>query len=132
MSTAPHTQQPPVVTDLPWKPISRATQARILAGLERNRRNQAHERFRLSEQMFALLSRGLGVSQILERAAQPFDSPTERLNVAVRLRTVLVCALNCGHAPAGVKNTLRDLTRTLAYLDRRIATLVEEVAPGHA
>lgn len=129
MSTPLHTQQHLIRPHGPWKILSPATTARILSGLERLRRRQPHERLGLAERTFTLLTRGLGVSQIIEKAVQPYDSPVEQLRVATLLRPWLVYYLNSGHAPDGVKNTLADLTRTLTYLDRTIDRLVKEVAP---
>jgi hypothetical protein len=82
--------------------------------------------------MTRLAARGAGVSQILEQAPVPGATAQHRLMVALMLRGLLWGALRTGRAPAGIKNTRRDLERTLRYLDRRIMLLAETASPGGA
>jgi hypothetical protein len=105
--------------------LSVATRARILAGLEHCHHPQ--EQARITERTSALLARGAGVGQIIRQVAQPNDSVVERLRVALLLRSWFVYYLNSGHAPDGVKNTLHDLTRTLAYIDRELDEIMETI-----
>jgi hypothetical protein len=123
VSTPLHAQ-PPSQSPRP-RPLSPATRARILAGLEH--RHHPQEQARLTERTFALLTRGAGVGQIIKQVAQPNDSVVERLRVALLLRSWFAYYLNSGHAPDGVKNTLHDLTRTLAYIDRKIDEIMETI-----
>jgi hypothetical protein len=78
-----------------------------------------------------LTARGLGVSQILEQAPVHAD-PEERVTVLVMLRAILWLALQSGHAPAGIKNTRRDLERTIRFIDGRLTPLAEAARPGSA
>jgi hypothetical protein len=82
--------------------------------------------------MSRLAERGAGVSQILEQAPVPGATPQHRLMVALMLRGMLWGALRTGRASAGIKNTRRDLERTLRYTDKRITPLAEAANPGSA
>jgi hypothetical protein len=88
------------------------------------------ERRQVTERILALLARGVGVSQILKQVPPRHATATQRLAVGLRLRGILWGALHTGHAPVGVKNTRRDLERTIAYLDVRLWKLVVHLAAG--
>lgn len=88
------------------------------------------ERQQVTRRILALLARGAGVSQILKQAPPRHATQQQRLAVGSTLRGILWMALLTGHAPAGVKNTRRDLERTIAYLDLRLAKRVAHLAVG--
>lgn len=90
------------------------------------------ERQQVTDRIVALLARGAGVSQILKQVPRRHAPATQRLAVGWCLRGILWNALVTGRAPAGVKNTRRDLERTIAYLDLRLAKLVAHVAGDDA
>ena len=79
-----------------------------------------------------LTARGVGVSQILDQAPVTRADPQEQVTVAVMLRAMFWWALRSGHAPVGIKNTRRDLERTIRYIDRRLIPLAEAARPGSA
>ncbi len=78
-----------------------------------------------------LSARGLGISQILQQAPVHADAE-ERVTVLVMLRAMFWWALHSGHAPVGIKNTRRDLERTIRFIDRRLPALAEIARPGSA
>jgi hypothetical protein len=78
-----------------------------------------------------LTARGAGVSQILAQAPERTD-PQEQITVGVMLRAMFWWALRSGHAPVGIKNTRRDLERTIRYIDRRLIPIAEAAKPGSA
>jgi len=88
------------------------------------------EREQVRKRILALLARGVGVSQILKQAPPRHATQQQRLAVGSTLRGILWMALLTGHAPPGVKNTRRDLERTIAYLDLRLAKRVAHLAAG--
>lgn len=98
-------------------------------GEHRSPDRSVHERRHLTERILALLARGAGVWQILAHVPPSGATAAERLGVGSQLRGILASALQTGHAPAGVKNTRRDLERTIEYLDTRLVALAEIVAP---
>lgn len=79
-----------------------------------------------------LTARGVGVSQILDQAPVTRADPQEQVTVAVMLRAMFWWALRSGHAPVGIKNTRRDLERTIRYIDRRLIPMAEAARPGSA
>jgi hypothetical protein len=82
--------------------------------------------------MSRLTERGAGVSQILDQASVPGATPQHQLMMALMLRGMFWGALRTGRAPVGIKNTRRDLERTLRYIDKRITPLAEAASPGGA
>jgi hypothetical protein len=100
------------------------------AGEPRPAARTLDERQQATTRILALLARGAGVTQILKQAPPRHATPGQRLAVGSTLRGILWIALLTGRAPAGVKNTRRDLERTIAYLDLRLAKLVAHLAAG--
>jgi len=88
------------------------------------------ERQQVTKRILALLARGAGVTQILKQAPPRHATPPQRLATGSTLRGTRWMALLTGLAPAGVKNTRRDLERTIAYLDLRLAKIVAHLAAG--
>lgn len=76
--------------------------------------------------MLDLLRRGAGVTQILREIAKPGDTATDRLIRASRLR-LLIESLAATSDPS-TPRLARKFTRTLAYLDRRLALILTEVS----
>jgi hypothetical protein len=79
-----------------------------------------------------LTARGAGISQILAQAPVKRADPQEQITVAVMLRAMFWWALRSGQAPVGIKNTRRDLERTIRYIDQRLIPMAEAAHPGSA
>ncbi len=133
---SPTTTQPTAVSQRtsPKAPPSahrdatRRSREHVHGGGARGRRERAQARAAEHRRILDLLRRGAGVTQILAELDLPRDTGAERLARAHRLRRVLetMAAAN-GNGNGKTQLGPRNLVRTLAYLDARIALLQADV-----